>query len=315
MRKCIAAVLAILCLLTACSSQSEERDNVGQIIYAGVCMADGENAPYRQELEKELLRLGYYVNFADAKNDQSVQHDQISKFIREQYDILIIEPVMTVASDIIVTRLESANIPAVLLGKQPTEDVLALFRRVCYVGFDPAQPGLVQGQIILHTANCGDVNGDGQVACAVLSGPKEHTATGLHMDNCMLPLSEAGSDPVLLSQVYGDGTTERGKQLTEGLLAEFGRDIEVLFCGNDDMAMGALEALAASGRKVNEDIYVVGVGGAADVLLQVSQGEMTGTAMADNRVLAQQAAEAARLLLAHNAEKIYLVDYTLKETP
>lgn len=314
MRKIIAAVLALMCLLTACSAQ-QERDNVGKITYVGVCMAQADNAPYRQKLEKELLRLGYYVNFADAEGDQTVQHEQISDFIEEQYDVLIIEPVMTVAADGILTRLKAADMPAVLLGRQPAEDVLSLWYRTCYVGFDQAQPGQIQGQIILNTPSCGDVNGDGQVACAILAGPEDYTDTQLHVETCTAPLTEAGVDTVLLSQVYGDHTAERGKQLTEGLLSEYGRDMEVLFCGSDAMALGALEALAASGRTVNEDIYVVGIGGASEALLNVSQSAMTGTAMADYEALAIQAAEAAGLLLTHDAEQICTVDYILRETP
>ena len=314
MRKIIAAVLALMCLLTACSAQ-QERDNVGQITYVGICMANAEHAPYRQELEKELLRLGYYVNFLDAKGDQSVQHEQIAKFITEQYDVLIIEPVMHVAVNEILARLEAADMPAVLLGKQPSEEVLNLWQRTCYVGFDPAQPGQVQGQIILNLTNQGDVNGDGQVACAILAGPQDHTDTQLHVEGCTATLTEAGVDAVLLCVVYGDLTATKGKQLTEGLLSDFGRDMEVLFCGSDEMAAGALEALAASGRTVNEDIYVVGIGGDSDTLLNVSQGIITGTAMADYKALASQTAEAAGLLLAHDAEPVYTVNYVLKETP
>lgn len=316
MRKIIVAVLAILCLLTACSQpEATPRDNVGKITYAGVCLADGENTPYRQQLEKELLRLGYYVNFVDAKGDQAVQHDQITGLIEAQYDVLVVEPVMAAATDVILTRLKTASIPVVLLGKEQTEDVLSLWPQACYVGFDQSQPGLVQGQIILNTDNRGDINGDGQVTYAVLAGPEGNIYTGLHIENCTVPLQEADIQLQLLDVVYGDHTQERGKALTEGLLSRFGRDIEVLFCGSDAMAMGALEALKQSGRTVNQDIYVVGIGGEAEVLSDVSQGLLTGTAMADHNTLAQQAAQAASLLLQKSADKIYMVDYVLKETP
>ena len=316
MRKMIVAVLALMCLLTACSQPEEApRDNVGQITYAGVCLADGENTPYRQQLEKELLRLGYYVNFTDAKGDQSVQHEQITGLIKAQYDVLIVEPVMAAATDVILTRLKAASVPVVLLGKQPEEDVLSLWWRACYVGFDQSQPGSIQGEIILNTPNKGDINGDGHVAYAILAGPEGNIYTGLQIENCTVPLADAGLSLQLLSVAYGDFTRQRGKALTEGLLSQYGRDIEVLFCGNDAMAMGALDALKDSGRTVNQDIYVVGIGGDAEILSDVSQGLLTGTAMADHTALAQQAATAASLLLTHDAETVYMVDYVLKETP
>lgn len=319
MRKIFAAALALMCLLTACSqpeeAPEESRDNVGQITYAGVCLTDEKNAAYQEQLEKELLRFGYYVNFMDAKNDQTVQNDQIGHFISKQYDVLIVEPVMSAATDAILGQLKDAQIPVVLLGKQPEADVLSLWEQACYVGFDHAQPGQIQGQIILNTDNQGDVNGDGQVAYAILAGPEEYETTLLHTQSCTLPLVEANIPLQPLSTVYGDFTRERGKALTEGLLSQFGRDIEVLFCGNDDMALGALEALKTAGRIVNQDIYVVGIGGEASVLSDVSQGLLTGTAMADYSTLAKLTAEAADLLLSHNAQPMYMIDYVLKETP
>ena len=315
MRKIIAAALVLMCLLTACSQPEEERDNVGKITYAGVCLANSENAPYQQQLEKELHRLGYYANFADAKGDQSAQQKQISHFIAEQYDVLIVEPVMAAAADVILPQLKTANIPVVLLGKEPAQDVLSLWQRACFVGFDHTQPGFIQGQIILNTTNHGDVNGDGQVAYAILAGPEEHADTKLHTESCAIPLTEAEVTVTALSTVYGEHTQEQGKALTEGLLSQFGRDIEVLFCGSDALALGAVEALNASGRTVNEDIFVVGIGGEASVLSDVSQGLLTGTAMTDYNELARQAAEAARLLLNGNSEPVYMVNYVLKETP
>lgn len=313
MRKIIAAALVLMCLLGACS-KPPERDNVGTLTYVGVCMADGDQAPYRNALEKELLRLGYYVNFSDAEGDQSRQHDHITAYIAQQYDILIVEPVMTVAADGILTRLKAAGMPVVLVGKEPPDGVLDLWWRACYVGFDKTRPGQIQGQIILNTPEGGDVNGDGQVAYAILAGPEDHTDTLLHTENCIATLS-AGADAVLLSTVYGDNTQARGKALTEGLLSAYGRDIEVLFCGSDDVALGALEALKAYGRTVSQDIYVVGIGGSAEILSMVRQGTLTGTAMTDYDALGRQAAEAASLMLTHDAKQIYTVDYVLKEAP
>lgn len=313
MRKWIAAALVLVFLLSACS-QPPERDNVGLITYVGVCMADGDQAPYRNALEKALLREGYYVNFSDASGDQTRQHDQITEYIAQQYDILIVEPVMTVATDGILTRLKAAGMPVVLVGKEPPEGVLDLWWRACYVGFDKTRPGQLQGQIILNTPDHGDLNGDGQVACAILAGPEDHTDTLQHTQNCMATLS-AGADAVLLSTVYSDNTQSRGKALTEGLLSTYGRDIEVLLCGSDDLALGALEALESYGRTVSQDIYVVGIGGEAEILSMVRQGTLTGTAMIDYDALGHQAAEAARLLLTHDAQQRYTVDYVLKEAP
>ena len=319
MRKIFLAVLALLCLLTACSKTEEPQDapreNVGQITYVGVCIAGDENPAYRQPLEKALLRMGYYVNFVAATEDQSLQNTQIDQFIAEQYDILIVEPVMVSAVDVILQKMQTAQTPVVLLGEQPDAAVLSLWSQSSFVGFEYKSAALLQGQIVRNVPNSGDVNGDGQVAYAILTGPEDHAQTPVHTENCIAALTESGVDLQLLDNACGEDSQESGKALTEKLLSQFGRDIEVLFCASDRMALGALEALNKSGRTVNQDVYLVGIGGDEQILSMVSQGTLTGTAMADPSALASQAAEATAALLNNNAQQVYLLEYTLKETP
>ena len=76
-------------------------------------------------------------------------------------------------------------------------------------------------------------------------------------------------------------------------LAKSGNDIEVVFCNNDAMALGALQAIQAAGRTVGKDIYLVGVDALSEALEDVLAGTMTGTVFNDHIAQSHNAADAA----------------------
>ena len=74
---------------------------------------------------------------------------------------------------------------------------------------------------------------------------------------------------------------DSGRKLCKQELAEFGKDIEVIFCGNDQMAIGAVQAIADGGRTVGKDVYLFGIDGEPDALELIEEGSITGTVARD----------------------------------
>ena len=300
-------LIFMLCALTlgSCARQKDE-----ETVRVGVCLPSTA-VPYRQVLVGELENTGYYVNLLDGKNDQSYQNRQVAQLVREQYDLLVIEPVIRAATDGLLVGLDEAGIPAVLLNA-PEQPARAA-RQVCRVWFSEEQAGTLQGQCILHTPDRGDRNGDGQVTCAVLAGPEDLVNTSIHRNACLDALADAGISVQLLGQVFGDDTIGRGQALTEGLLDRFGDQMEVLFCGNGQLALGALAALEAAGKTVNEDIYLVSIGGGPELLRRIEAGAMTGAVMKDYDAMAIQVTQAAQALLTGRPAPQLHASYILKK--
>ena len=123
------------------------------------------------------------------------------------------------------------------------------------------------------------------------------------------------------TRVSNNDPAERRKALDTALTQikkQFGDKIEVVFCNNDDMAIGALQAIQSAGRKVNEDIYLVGVDALDAALNEVQAGNMTGTVLNDaNGQAASAVAEMEKLLggatYTSGNQSVY-VDY-VKVTP
>ena len=113
----------------------------------------------------------------------------------------------------------------------------------------------------------------------------------------------------------GDWDRNKGQEICQNDLAKFGDQIEVVFCNNDDMAIGALQAIQAAGRTVNKDIYLVGVDALDAAKNEVANGNMTGTVLNDHINQSHKAVDCT--VQAINGEKLdayYWIDY-IKVTP
>ena len=287
----------------------------------GVCIYKFDDAfmtTYRNALEEILESKGYKVTTVDGNNDQAKQNEQINTFITQGVDALIINPVMTSAADQIISTVKNAGIPTVLINREPTGEQMAVYDKLVYVGCDAAQSGTFQGELILETANQGDINGDGKVSYIMIQGDPENIDAQLRTEYSVKALTDAGKEVEELNLTRGDWMRERGQEIVANDLAQFGAQVEVVFCNNDDMAIGALQSIQAAGRKVNEDIYLVGVDALDAALNEVSNGNMTGTVLNDAVGQATAAVEQMEALLggktfASGEQSVY-VDY-VKVTP
>ena len=287
----------------------------------GVCIYKFDDAfmtTYRNALQEILEGKGYKVTTVDGNNDQSKQNEQINTFITQGVDALIINPCMTSAADSIIATVKAAGVPTVLINREPTAEQMSAYDKLVYVGCDAAQSGTFQGELILETPNKGDINGDGKVSYIMIQGDPENIDAQLRTEYSVKALKDAGIEVEELDLQRGDWDREKGQTICANDLAQFGDQIEVVFCNNDDMAIGALQSIQAAGRKVNEDIYLVGVDALDAALNEVMNGNMTGTVLNDAVGQATEAVNQMELLLSGttyaSGEQSVYVDY-VKVTP
>ena len=112
------------------------------------------------------------------------------------------------------------------------------------------------------------------------------------------------------SLLVGNWATDKGQQIAANALSAHGDKIDVIFCNNDGMALGAAAAITAAGRTVGEDIYLLGVDALEECQEMVKNGTMTGTVLNDHVGQSHKAVDVA--VQALNGEAIdnyYWVDY------
>ena len=287
----------------------------------GVCIYKFDDAfmtTYRNKLQEILEGKGYEVTIVDGNNDQAKQNEQINTFITQGVDALIINPVMTSAADQIISTVKDADVPTVLINREPTADQMSAYDKLVYVGCDAAQSGTFQGELILETETQGDINGDGKITYIMCKGDPENIDAQYRTEYSIKALTDAGKEVEQLDLQRGDWDRNKGQEIAQNDLAKYGDQIEVVFCNNDDMAIGALQAIQAAGRTVNKDIYLVGVDALDAALNEVANGNMTGTVLNDANGQATKAVECMEELLggktyAAGEQSVY-VDY-VKVTP
>ena len=292
--------------------------NVGVSIYQ---FDDNFMTLYRNEIEAyfktlETDTVKYNVTIQDAKNDMATQTNQIDTFITQKMDVIICNLVQTSSAETIIDKVVAADIPLVLINREPLGETDESYAgildnpKVCYVGADARQSGTYQGEIVAALDNKGDMNGDGVVKYVMIEGDPENPDAQYRTEFSIKALTDAGITVECLVDQVGNWATDKGQQIAASALTQYGTDIDVIFCNNDGMAIGAAAAIEAAGRKVGEDILLLGVDALDDCVDMVKEGTMTGTVLNDHIGQSHTAVDVA--IKALNGEAIdnyYWVDY------
>lgn len=249
----------------------------------------------------------------DGKNDQAEQTNQIKNYITQGVDVMILNLVQPSSAATITDLVSKEGIPVVYINREPDtseEDRWGTDIKATYVGADARQSGTFQGEEILETANKGDFNGDGVVSYIMIQGDPENIDAQYRTEFSIKALKDAGVEVKELLMQRGDWDQAKGQQIAQDALNQFGKDVEVIFCNNDAMALGAIQAIEAAERKVGEDIYIVGVDALEEAVDNVIQGRMTGTVFQDYITQAQTAVNfAVDFVNDKPVDKVKYVDY------
>ena len=287
----------------------------------GVCIyqfSDNFMTLFRGELESYLEELGFSkdnITIQDGANDQATQSNQIDAFIADGVDLLIINPVNSSSAESITDKVVAANIPLVYINREPSEDEEKRWEDndwdVTYVGCDARQSGTMQGEIISDLGlDAIDKNGNGKVDYIMIEGDPENVDAKYRTEFSVKALEDAGLEVNQLDDQVGNWDQATAQNLVANDLSQFGDDVEVVFCNNDAMALGALQAIEAAGRTVNKDIYLVGVDALVEVVENVMNDKMTGTVFNDYFGQAHTAADKALdFVNGKDVDNVYMVDY------
>lgn len=292
----------------------------------GVCIyqfSDNFMTLFRTELENYLVEKGFSkdnITIVDGANDQATQTGQIDNFITEGVDVLIINPVNSSSAATITDKVVAAGIPLVYINREPDEEEQKRWSDnnwdVTYVGCDARQSGTFQGEMISDLGlDTVDLNGNGKIDYVMVEGDPENVDAQYRTEYSVKALEDAGLEVNCLSDQVGNWQQDQAQQIVANALGQYGNDVEVVFCNNDAMALGALQAIDAAGRKVNEDIYLVGVDALTEAVQNITDGKMTGTVFNDYIGQAKTAADmAVKYLDGESVDPVNMVDY-VKVTP
>ncbi|MFR3529021.1 MAG: substrate-binding domain-containing protein [Lachnospiraceae bacterium] len=292
MKKRLLAVLLVVAMvasmLMGCSSGTEEaaEDSGGEGGGDG-SYTIGCTVYYMTEfitlmvegMEEKAEELGCDLVMLDAQNDAQMQITQVENLIAQNVDVIV---VAAVDSDAIVPALEmceNADIPLVGVNM-----LINTEEEYHYVGPDDVLAGELEMQ---HAIDA--IGGEGNVV--ILEGPIGQSAQIQRLEGNMNVLNEYEGKVELLAQQTANWSREEALTLVENWLETFGGEIDAVVAQNDEMALGAIQALEAAG--VKDEVVVTGVDAIKDGCNAVKEGQLLGTVYQDAALEGQEAIQKA----------------------
>ena len=283
---CALLAAALLCL-TACASGGrgeEETLRIGVAVYKGT---DTYITNMTQAMESEAQAWSeesgerVQLTVSDAQENQNTQNEQIDRFLSLGYDVLCVNLVDRTDAARVIGKAREADVPVVFFNREPVQEDLESWEKVYYVGSDARQSAQLQAQIVLELWESDpaalDKNGDGVLQYAMLEGESRHQDAMIRTEVSVQTLRDAGVPLERVESGIANWERSQADALTESWLLE-GADLELILCNNDDMALGAADAVERLGLDFHN---IVGIDGTPQGLGAVEDGKLLGTVVMD----------------------------------
>lgn len=272
-----ALALSVICGVNVSYAQQEAK--VGVTIYK---YDDNFMKLMRKDMNNEAKNFNHikwYMN--DAQNSQVKQLKQIESLLAHKMKVLAVNIVNANESKTIVEKAKAYNVPIVFFNRSPSPKALASYDKAYFVSADPKEAGKIQGELIANAwkANSNfDLNKDGKLQYVLLKGEPSEVST----IRSRAVIEELNRQGIATEEVYSDTAMWRAavarNKMNEWLVAKRANEIEVVISNNDEMAMGALDALRAHDKQ----LPLFGIDALPEALSLIKTGEMTGTVLNDS---------------------------------
>lgn len=217
----------------------------------------------------EAKAKGVEVSIVAAEEKTDVQLGQVENFVSQKVDGIIVIPVDTDAADPMTEAAQNAKIPLVYVNRRPAN----LPETVPYVGSDSLVSGTLQMTELAKLAG-----GKGNVV--ILQGDPANEAAKLRTQGCTDVVAKNPGMKVIKTQA-GNWYRDKGQSIMENWL-QSGDQIDVVCANNDEMALGAINAIKAANKKLGKDgILVGGVDATSDALAAMEAGDLAVTVFQD----------------------------------
>jgi len=280
------------------SAGSAGGDKIIKVGFAQTGSESGWRSANTESIKKAFSKEnGFDLTFNAADNKPEAQIAAVRSFINQGVDAIVLAPIVSDGWDDVLKEAKDANIPVILEDRtvSASPDLYA-----SWVGLDFKKEGETAGKWVA------DNFGKQPTNLVVLEGTTGSSAatdraTGFNS-------AIAGTQVKVLDSQTGNFTRAEGKTVMEGFLQKYGKQINVLFAQNDDMGLGALDAIKAAGLTPGSDIKIVTIDAVKDGMTALADGEFNYIVEC-NPLLGDKAAQVVKDVLAgKSVDKKYIVE-------
>jgi simple sugar transport system substrate-binding protein len=269
-RKTITTAIAAV-LLTAVSACGESTGGAGSAAddgtitmgFAQVGAESGWRTANTKSVRESADEAGVDLKFSDAQQKQENQIKAIRSYIQQKVDVIAFSPVVETGWDTVLLEAKRAKIPVILTDRAIDSDDTSLYET--FLGSDFIDEGKKAGKWLVD-------NTDGPVNVVELQGTTGAAPAIDRKEGFAKEIASRSDIKVVASQT-GDFTRSGGKQVMEAFLKST-PDIDVVYAHNDDMGLGAIEAIKAAGKKPGVDIKIITVDAVKDGMTALADGEI-----------------------------------------
>jgi simple sugar transport system substrate-binding protein/ribose transport system substrate-binding protein len=273
LRKSTTALIAGLLVagaLTACGGDNNNAGDGGDdqitLGFSQVGAESGWRTANTKSIQESAAKANIKLQFADAQQQQQNQIQAIRSFIAQKVDVIAFSPVVESGWDTVLKEVKTAKIPVILTDRAIDSPDTSLYES--FIGSDFVLEGKKAGEWLVkayegksETVNIVELQG------TTGSAPANDRKQGFG--------EVIAADPkfkVIASQT-GDFTRAKGKEVMQAFL-QANKDIDVLYAHNDDMGLGAIEAIEGAGLKPGVDITIITVDAVKDGMQALADGKI-----------------------------------------
>jgi ABC-type sugar transport system substrate-binding protein len=273
-------VLGLAALLAACSggSNTPSADGAAKPIVLGFSQIGAESewrTANTTSVQTAAQEAGITLRFSDAQQKQENQIKALRSFIAQRVDVIAFSPVVETGWETVLREAKAAKIPVILTDRavEVSDDSLYL----TLIGSDFVEEGRKAGRWLVEYYQGGpgkDAQGDIHIVelqGTVGSAPANDRKRGF------AEIITANPRLKVIRSQTGDFTRAKGKEVMEAFLKAEGRRINVLYAHNDDMAIGAIQAIEEAGMKPGTDIVIISIDGVKGAFEAMIAGKLNVT--------------------------------------
>ena len=269
-----AMLAAAITTFTGCDKKSDTQSanpqGGGKKLTVGFSQVGAESdwrVAETKSIKDEAAKRGVELKFNDAEGKVENQLTAIRSFIAQGVDAIILAPKVETGWEPVLKEAKAAKIPVILVDRGISVSDDSLFATLIASDF-VAEGKLAAEWLAKKTGGKAKIiELEGSPGAAPAIDRKKGFAAGI----------AAFPEMKIIAAQSGDFETGKGKEVTETLLQQHGKDVTAIYAHNDDMALGAIEAIKAAGKKPGQDIIVLSIDGVKSAFQAMVKGELNCT--------------------------------------
>lgn len=264
-----ALAAGLLVLSSGCGKKEGATDSSKPMVigFAQVGAESDWRVAETKSIKEEAINRGVDLKFSDAQGKQENQIKAVRSFIAQGVSAIILAPKVETGWEPVLKEAKAAKIPVVLVDRGITVSDDSLYATL--IASDFVAEGRMAAEWLAKKTEgkAKIIELEGSPGAAPAIDRKKGFAEGI----------KAHPGMTIIAAQSGDFETGKGKEVMETLLQKFGREVTAVYAHNDNMALGAIEAIKAAGKKPGTDILVVSIDAVKAAFKAMVAGELNCT--------------------------------------